>query len=304
VNVVVVGGAGFIGSHLTERLLAEGHSVDVVDSLVSGSLANLAESRASATAGGGELKIHTLDASAAEFDALVAMRSPQAIYHLGVLPPGSPAELAAAGTLASLMSVLEAARRQGGVKVVVGLSAVSLYGDVPGKEQPIKEGQPWSPVGVRGVVSRTIAELLGVYRETHAVEFTALALANVYGPRQRAEGGVVGAFAHALRRGAAPVMHGDGRQTRDFLYIDDAVDAFVRAAHRGTGLVVNVGTGVATSIRDLWGLMAGPDGCQPTQAPRRADDVARFALAPTRARIHLAWAPWTELGVGVRGLNR
>jgi UDP-glucose 4-epimerase len=149
-----------------------------------------------------------------------------------------------------------------------------------------------------------VAELLAVYREAHAVEYTALACSNIYGPRQRADGGVVGAFAHALREGLTPVVHGDGRQTRDFLYIDDAVDALVRAAQRGSGLVINIGTGVATSIRDVWDLVAGPDRRQPATSPRRPDDVARFALAPTRARIHLAWAPWTELSTGVRGLNR
>ncbi len=299
-KVLVVGGAGFIGSHLTERLLAEGHAVDVVDHLGSGSLGNLSEARRA----NGELTIHTLDASTAEFDAVVSLRQPEVIYHLGVLPPGHAAESTAATTLASVMSVLESARRSGGVKVVVALSAVSLYGDVPGKDQPIKEGQPWSPVGVRGVVTRAVAELLSVYRELHAVEFTALACANVYGPRQRADGGVVGAFAHALRDGAAPVVHGDGRQTRDFVYIDDVVDALVRAAQRGSGLVVNIGTGVATSIRDVWDMVAGPDGRTPSTSPRRVDDVARFALAPTRARIHLSWAPWTDLSTGLRGLNR
>ncbi len=299
-NALVVGGAGFIGSHLTERLLAEGHRVDVVDHLGSGSLANLADARQAA----GELKIHTLDATAVEFDSVVAMRTPDVVYHLGLLPPGQPAEHAAASTLASIMSVLESARRLGEVKVVVALSAVALYGDVAGKDQPIKEAQPWSPVGVRGVVTRAVAELLTVYRETHAVEFTALALSNVYGPRQRPDGGVIGAFAHALREGVTPMVHGDGRQTRDFLYIDDAVDALVRAAQRGSGLVINVGSGVGTPIREVWDALSGPAGRLPAPSPRRADDVQRFVLAPTRARIQLGWAPWTDLSTGLRGLQR
>lgn len=299
-KVLVVGGAGFIGSHLTERLLAEGHAVDVVDHLGSGSLANLAEARKMA----GELKIHTLDASAAEFDTVMAMRAPDVVYHLGILPPGLPAEQTAAVSLASLLAVLEGARRVGGVKVVAGLSAVALYGDVPGKDQPIKEAQPWSPVGVRGAVAKAVAELLGVYRETHAVEFSALALGNVYGPRQRADGGVVAAFRQAFREGVAPMVHGDGRQTRDFLYIDDAVDALVRAASKGSGLVINVGSGTGTTVRDLWDLMVGNAGPAPLSAPRRSDDVHRFVLAPTRARIQLGWAPWTDLSSGLRELSR
>ena len=299
-RALVVGGAGFIGSHLTERLLAEGHAVDVVDHLGQGSLANLAEARQAA----GELKIHTLDATAAEFDAVVAMRRPDVIFHLGLLPPGQPAEHTAASTLASMMAVLESARRHGEVRVVVALSAVSLYGDVAGKDQPIKEGQGWSPVGVRGVVTRALAELLTVYRETHAVEFSALALSNVYGPRQRPDGGVIGAFAHALREDITPMVHGDGRQTRDFLYIDDAVDALVRAMHRGNGLVINVGSGVGTPVREVWDMLAGPSGKAPAPSPRRADDVQRFVLAPTRARIQLGWAPWTDLATGLRSLHR
>ena len=299
-NVLVVGGAGFLGSHLTERLLAEGHTVDVVDDLRCGSLANLAEARSML----GELKIHTLDAASPDFAALVAMRSPSVVYHLGLLPPGEPAEHSAAASVGSLMSVLEALRQLDGAKVVTALSAVALYGDVAARDQPVKESQPFSPVGVRGVVSRTVVELLEVYRELHAVEFTALALGNVYGPRQRPDGGVVATFAKALRDGVTPMVHGDGRQTRDFVYVDDVVDALVRASAKGSGLVVNVGTGVATSIRDLWDLVAGPDGRRPAPSPRRDLDVSRFALSPTRARIHLSWAPWTELSTGLRAVTR
>lgn len=296
----MVGGAGFVGSHLTERLLAEGHTVDVVDHLGTGSLANLADARQVA----GALKIHTLDATSADFDTVVAMRAPEVVFHLAVLPPGQPAEQSAGAALSSVVATLEAARKVGGVKVVAAVSAVALYGDVAAKDQPIKEGHPYNPVGVRGVVSRAVIDLLGVYRDTHAVEFTALAMANLYGPRQRPEAGVVAAFAHAARHGTAAVIHGDGRQTRDFLYIDDAVDALVRAVTRGNGLVVNVGSGAGTSVRDLWDLVAGPAGEPPAAAPRRPDDVHRFVLAVSRARIQLGWAPWTDLATGLRAVLR
>lgn len=294
-NVLVVGGAGFVGSHLTERLVAEGNAVEVVDDLTCGSLANLSEARAL----GGQLQIHTLDAGSEQFQALVQLKTPAVIYHLGLLPPGLPVEATGAASMRSLFGVLEAARETGGVKVVVALSAVALYGEVNAKDQPIKENQPWNPVGVRGVLSRAVAELLAAYREEHAVEFTALAVANLYGARQRPEGGVTAAFAHAIATRSTPTISGDGRQSRDLLFIDDAVDALVRAATKGGGLVVNVGTGVATAVRDLWTLMAGPDAAHPTSVPRRGDEVIRCALSPTRARIHLAWAPWTDLSVGL-----
>src|SRR6185369_5055615 len=119
-----------------------------------------------------------------------------------------------------------------------------------------------------GIVAKAIVDMLNMYRAQHTVEFTALAMSTVYGSRQRVDGGVVAAFAHALRTSASPEIHGDGCQTRDFLYVDDAVDALVRASTRGGGLVVNIGSGVSTSIRDLWAMMAGPGAPDPISVPR------------------------------------
>lgn len=299
-RAVVVGGAGFVGSHLTERLLAENWAVDVVDDLSSGSLANLAEARAMP----GEMKFHTLDAGSDDFATLVALRPPAVIFHLGLLPPGRDAGSVAASSLRSMASVLEVARRHEGTKVVVAVSAPALYGDVPAKELPLKEGRAWSPVGVRGVVTRSVLDLLATYREQHAVEYTALALSEVYGPRQRADGGVVAGFGRALADGDTPVVPADGKQTRDFVFVDDAVDALVRAAVKGGGLLVHVGTGVATPLLDVWSMLAGPGATRPTTRPRTVDDVPRLSLSPTRARIHLAWAPWTDLATGLGSLDR
>jgi UDP-glucose 4-epimerase len=299
VRILVVGGAGFIGSHLVDRLLAEQHTVDVVDDLSTGTLANLAHARAM----GGDLKIHHLDACAPEFGALVAMREPEVVYHLGWAPPGRLDAARSAQAVHSMLNVLEAARATDVAKVVTALPSVLLYGDVPARELPVKEGRAWSPVGGPGVIARTVADLLMVYREQHDVEFSALALANVYGQRQRSDGGVIAAFASALEHGQPAVMYGDGRQARDFVFIDDVVDAFVRSSTRGSGLVVNIGTGVLTSVRELWALMAGPDVAAPTLAAPRPGEVLRMSLASTRARIHLAWAPWTELSAGIRSLR-
>jgi UDP-glucose 4-epimerase len=298
VNILVVGGAGFLGSHLVDRLIAEGHSVDVVDDLSTGSLANLAEARAA----GGALKIHTLDVVAEEFAALASMRAADVIYHLAWMPPGRSDAAHAGRAVQSVLAVLEAARVQG-AKVVTALPAVSLYGEVPLRDLPIKEGHALNPMGLRGVVAKAVIDLLNLYREEHAVEFTALAMSTVYGSRQRPDGGVVAAFAEALRSGGQAEIHGDGRQSRDFLFVDDAVDALVRAASRGGGLVVNIGSGTSTSIRDLWTMMAGAGAPDPVTVPRRGSDVSRSAVSPTRARIHLAWAPWTELRAGLSSLD-
>lgn len=297
-NILVVGGAGFLGSHLVDRLIAEDNIVDVVDDLSCGSLANLADARSA----GGALKIHTLDVLADEFSALAAIRPPDVVYHLAWLSPGRGPAGQAGRAVQGMLAVLEAARMQGS-KVVTALPGAALYGEVPMRDLPIKEGHAWNPVGLHGIVAKAVVDLLNMYRADHTVEFTALAMSTVYGPRQRIDGGVVGSFAHALRSGTSPLIHGDGRQTRDFLYVDDAVDALVRAGVRGGGLVVNIGSGVSTSIRDLWAMMAGPSAEQPVAAPRRPNDISWFALSPTRARIHLAWAPWTDLGVGLRSLG-
>ena len=293
-NPLVVGGAGFLGSHLVDRLLAEGWPTDVVDDLSTGVLGNLADARSA----GGRLKIHTLDVRAGDFSSLVGMRRPDVIYHLALLTPGQ-AERDADGTaIANLLAVLEAARLHGVGKVVVAVPAGSLYGEVPSRELPVKESRPFAPQGLRGVLANTVTQLLDLYRNEHAVEHTALAMSSVYGPRQRPTDGVVAAFAAACAKHRPFVMHGDGRQTRDLLYVDDAVDALFRAGQRGSGLVVNVGTGVQTSIRDL--ARAMDPAAEILTVPRRPGDLTRIAVSPTRARIHLQWSPWTDLATGLR----
>jgi UDP-glucose 4-epimerase len=300
VRALVVGGAGFIGSHLVDRLLAEEHRVDVVDDLSTGSLANLATARGFAA---GALKFHHLDVRAEGLDELIGRREPEIIVHVAALPPGLGDRVAVECAIVGTLNLLEAACRSGAGKVVVALPAALLYGDVPARELPVKEGHTWEPRSVRGVAARTIADLLAVYRAERGLEFTALALTNVYGSRQRAEDGVVARFAAAAAAGDRAELHGDGRQTRDFVFIDDAVDAFVRAASRGSGLVVNIGTGTQTTIRELHDLVVGGDGPAPRSTAARIGDTGRFAVSPVRARIHLAWEPWTALAAGLDAMR-
>lgn len=290
----VVGGAGFIGSHLVDRLLAEGEAVDVVDDLSTGSLGNLAAARSS----GGELKIHHLDAGSDEMGALVAMRRPSVVYHLAAVPRRAAGPVQLVQALERSVAVVEGARAHGVEKVVVALPAAAIYGTPAARDLPLKE-RPLEARGVRGVVARAVVDLLDVYRAQHAVEFTALALASVYGPRQRPDHGVVAAFLDAASRGQPPDVSGDGRQTRDFVFVDDAVDAMVRAGQRGSGLVINVGTGEQTTLRDLWTLVAGTAATAVRAVPSRLDEVQRFAVSPVRARIHLGWSPWTPLAEGI-----
>jgi UDP-glucose 4-epimerase len=294
---MVIGAAGFLGSHLTERLVAERHVVDAVDDLSSGSLANLADARAL----GGELKIHTLDAATEGLVSLAMNRQPEVIVHLGLLPPGRASVDVASAAVQSTLRVLDAARQVGAAKVVVAVPAAAMYGEQALRDLPAKEGLAMQPAGLHGVVSRTVLDLLALYRRDHAVEHTALAVANCYGPRQRDDGGVIAAFAAARRAGTPLLIHGDGRQTRDFVFVDDVVDALVRSITKGDGLTINIGTGTATSIRDLAELMSTAAAPISNVGPR-VGDVSRFALAPTRARIHLGWAAWTTLDQGLRSV--
>jgi UDP-glucose 4-epimerase len=144
------------------------------------------------------------------------------------------------------------------------------------------------------------------YRELHALEFSALALANVYGPRQdpHGEAGVVAIFAERILRGESLTVFGDGEQTRDFVFVDDVVDAFVRAATRGGGLVCNIGTGRETSVNELLSTMAEQAGVEvtPVMAPLRQGELLRSCLDIERAGIQLGWRPWTELADGTRAV--
>ena len=297
-NTLVIGGAGFIGSHLVDRLLADGVAVDVVDDLSSGSLANLADARSA----GGALKIHHLDAGSPELSTLVGLRRPDVVFHLAALPrlAGTAAELA--GAFATTIALLDAAREHRIAKVVVPFPATVLYGWPATRDLPLKE-RPLEPLGVRGVIARASVDVLGTYREQHGIEFTALAMTNVYGPRQRPDSGVVAAFVQAASERRPPVMRGDGRQTRDLLFVDDAVDALVRSGEKGGGLVINIGTGEQTSIGELWSMLAGATGPQPIAEPAAPDAVARFALSSARARIHLGWSSWTSVPDGLAAMR-
>lgn len=293
--IMVCGGAGFVGSHLVERLLADGRPVDVVDDLSTGSLANLADARNA----GGELRFHHVDVTSLEFAELVGLRRPRVIHHLAVLPPGATELGDVLRSISVLVSVLEAARRHGTEKVVLCLPAALVYGEVEVKHLPVKEGRAASNADVPQVVMRALIDLMTVYRESHAIEFTVLATTNVYGLRQRPQDGVVAAFASAIVRRQDAEIFGNGKQTRDFVYIDDVVDALARSIDRGGGLTINVGTGVQTTVEELWKRIAAGTGRRARKIDARHGDVQRLAVSPVRAKIQLGWTPWTSLDDGL-----
>ncbi|MFZ4517553.1 MAG: NAD-dependent epimerase/dehydratase family protein [Microthrixaceae bacterium] len=302
-RVLVTGGAGFIGSTLVDRLLAEGHAVDVIDNLSSGKLANLASARADLDH---EFTFHQMDICDPGVAELLERRRPEVVFHLAaqidvrvsVADPALDARINVIGSL----NVLEGARRAGARKVVFASSGGTIYGDVDPADLPVTESHPQQPVSPYGVSKKCVTDYLYAFRELHQLEYTSLALANVYGPRQdpHGEAGVVAIFAGRLLSGERCRIFGDGAQTRDYVFVDDVVDGFVRAAERGSGLLCNIGTGVETSVTGLHSAMAANAGVpdDPEFAPARAGELARSCLDASRAKLHLGWEPFTDLRAG------
>ena len=299
-RVLVTGAAGFIGSHLVDGLVRDGHEVAAVDDLSSGSEANLAG------AIGAGVALHRLQVTSPGLVELARRWRPEVICHLAaqisvqasVADPLGDARVNVLGTI----STLEAARAAGARKIVY-TSTVAVYG-VPAA-LPVSAGaglEPRSPYAT----SKMCGEIyLDTYRSLHGLDFTTLTLANVYGPRQRADGeaGVVAIFADALLRGGPTRVFGDGTQRRDYVYVEDVVDAYLRACgDRGSGRRFNIGTGVLTTDLELHSLVAeltgGPG--KPVHAPARPGDLPAMAVDPVPAEDGLGWVPSTTLRDGIK----
>lgn len=305
--VLVTGAAGFIGSNLVARLLEEGHRVVAVDDLSTGRLANLSLARAPHLMG--RLQFDHIDVTSDAFDALVARMRPRIIFHLAaqvdvrvsVDRPLEDARLNVLGTI----HVLEAARRHG-VRRVVYAASIAGYGDPPADQLPIDEQVTTPPLSPYGVSKRAAGDYVLAYGATHDMEGVVLTLANVYGPHQSTsgEGGVVAIFAGRMLEGAPCTIFGDGEQTRDFVFVDDVVDAFVRAGSvpEAAGERMLIGTGVATTVDQLYAECATAAGYDlpPVRGPERAGEVRHSVVDASRARAVLGWQPWTGVADGVR----
>lgn len=301
-RVLVTGGAGFIGSNLVDRLVASGDAVTVVDDLSSGSKANLE----AAIAGGAEL-IEADIADPGRLDAIVDGAKPELIHHLAarasvghsVADPGEDARVNLLGTV----RVLEAARRCGASKVVYVSTGGAIYGDAD--SYPTTEDaavRPESPYGV----SKYGAELYcRMYTALHGLPTVTLRLANVYGPRQdpAGEGGVVAIFCRALLDGSGATVNGDGLQTRDFVMVDDVVEACLAASRTDFDGACNIATGSETSVLDLVSaLEAAGDGraLDFVHGPARDGEVRRSLLDPSLAASAIGWSARTALEDGLR----
>jgi UDP-glucose 4-epimerase len=302
-TVLVTGGAGFIGSHLADRLLAEGHRVISVDDLTTGHIANLSEARGY----GKEFTFFNMDVRAEGLLPLFERHRPEVVFHLaaqaGVRPslndPGRDASVNIMGT----MNVLDCAVHTGVKKVVYAASGGTIYGEpkrIPVKESAAQGSHPSSPYGIS---KKVVVDYLGYYQRYRGLDYTALALGNVYGPRQdpHGEAGVVAIFASKMLTGEACTIFGDGNQTRDYVFIDDVVHGFVRAIERGSGKLVNIGTGLETSVNGLYKQLAETIGYtgEPATGPLPPGELRRIALDISLAPSAIGWKPWTHLEDGL-----
>jgi UDP-glucose 4-epimerase len=302
-TALVTGGAGFIGSHLADRLLAEGHRVISVDDLSTGRIANLAEARGY----GKEFTFFNMDVRADGLMPLFERHRPEVVFHLaaqsGVRPslddPVKDASINVMGTL----NVLECASKVRVRKVIYAASGGTLYGEpkrLPVKETAAQGSYPLSPYGIS---KKIVLDYLGFYQRYRGLDFTALALGNVYGPRQdpHGEAGVIAIFAAKMLARERPAIYGDGNQTRDYVFIDDVVHGFVQAIDRGSTKLVNIGTGLEASVNHLYALLCGITGFdeEPDRGVLPPGELRRIALDITRAASSLAWKPWTHLEDGL-----
>lgn len=299
-RVLVTGGAGFIGSHVTDAFLSRGDEVLVADDLSRGQVGRV-DSRA---------VLHKLSVrEARSLTTLVQDTRPDLVCHLAAqidvrVSVANPAEDAQANVVGTV-NVLEAARAVG-ARVVFASSGGALYGRdavIPSPEDALT--LPESPYGVAKLCAE---QYIGLYNRLHGTRHAVLRLANVYGPRQdpAGEAGVIALFCDSVLAGRVPTVYGDGRQTRDYVYVGDVVRAFVAAADSGRAGTWNIGTGTETSVLDLLavlGQIAGREVSAEFAAPR-AGELQRSVVDSGLVTRDLGWRPMTVLADGIRNVYR
>lgn len=295
-KVLVTGGAGFIGSHVVDRLLAAGHAVDVVDNLATGR-----RERVPAAA-----RLHVCDLRDARLDAVVDAARPVVVVHVAaqaavsrsVADPRFDASVNVLGTIA----LLEACRRAGVRRAVYTSTGGAAYGDT--EVLPTPEDHPLRPSSPYGVSKITAERYLECWAGLTGGRAVTLRLANVYGPRQdpAGEAGVIAIFTSRLLSGAPCVVNGDGEQTRDYVYVEDVADAVARAVASGdVAGIANIGTGAETTVNELYRRLARlTEVRRPAEhGPAKPGEQRRSLLDASRAKSLLGWSATTPLDEGL-----
>ena len=294
-NVLVTGGAGFIGSHIVDGFLAQGHSVAVIDNLRSGRRDNVNPGA----------RFYHLDIGDPAVDQVLARERPRIVSHhaaqISVRDSVKNPEDDIRDNIVGLVRLVTGCVRHG-VETVVFPSTAALYGDPD--SNPVPETAPPRPMSPYGINKLSGEYYLRYLEATQGLKARILRYANVYGPRQdpHGEAGVVAIFTDAMLRGERPRIFGDGSQQRDFVYVGDVVRACLAAPGALSSEPVNIGTGALTSVNELYRLLA--DAAEfseaPLYEPPRPGDVRAVSLDPTRAQERLNWTPQTNLGTGLQ----
>ena len=302
-RIVVTGGAGFIGSNLVDTLLQEGHAVTVVDNLSTGKFDNLMGVKDAAK----ENRFTFLHTDIRD-DALTAAfkgKDQEAVIHLAAQPdvrisvknPVMDADVNVLGTI----NVLQMAAENGVKRFVNTSSGGCVYGEPA--SLPVSEDAPRHPDSPYGVSKLVAEEYIRYFERNRGMSCCTLALANVYGPRQNAfgEAGVVAIFIGKILGNEEPVIFGDGEQTRDFVFVDDVVDAYRAALSRGDGEFMNIGTGVQTSVNELYSAIADimDYDVAAAYATAREGELDHIALDASKSERILGWKPRTSMQEGL-----
>jgi len=295
-KVLVTGGAGFIGSHLVDRLIQEGHEVVVVDNLSTGKRRNL--NRAA--------RFFKLDIQSWRIERVFRNERPNLVMHLAaqmdvrksVEDPIFDAQVNVLGTL----NVLQQAIKHGVRKVVFSSSGGAIYGEQ--ETYPAPESHVTRPLSPYGISKLCGEQYLSYYQRVNGLQVVSLRYANVYGPRQDPDGeaGVVAIFIQKLLNNEQAVVNGNGRQTRDFVYVDDVVEANLAVMGQETQGTYNVGTGEETSINDLLRILVNHTNstCKEIHGPAKHGEQVRSAIDSSKLRQDLSWDPRTELSEGLK----
>jgi UDP-glucose 4-epimerase len=295
-KILVTGGAGFIGSHVVDAYLRAGHEVVVVDDLSSGRMDNLPA----------EARLRRMDIRDPAVREVIRQERPDVLNHhaaqmdvrRSVADPRFDADV----NLLGFLNLLEGAREAGVRRVVFASSGGAVYGER--ERLPAVEDDPTEPVSPYGVSKRAGELYLHFYHESYGLPYVALRYANVYGPRQdpHGEAGVVAIFTERLLKGAEATINGDGRQTRDYVYVGDVAAANVAALQTDFVGPVNIGLGVETDVNRLFALLRDAAGstAQPKHGPAKPGEQRRSVIDPGRARRVLGWTPRVQLPDGLR----
>ena len=293
-KILVTGGAGFIGSHLVDRLIGNGASVAVVDNLSTGGKGNL---HPSAT-------LYEIDTNAPSLSEIFEKERPSIVFSLAAntnVPKSVVDPVFDFRTLSGTLAVIEQARLHG-VERFVFASSGFIYGNTASR--PIKEDEPFRPVSPYAITKRAIEHYLEFYGNVYGLPFVVLRFATVYGPRQVK--GAMSDYIDKLSRGLQAEFYGSGEKTRDFVYIEDVIDAFGRCLEipltDGQLRFFNIGTSVETTLMDLYARIAGLLGRRPEPVclPPRPGELEGYSLDFQRARAVLGWTPKHDLESGLR----